>query len=116
MNTFTSLANQQQGLGGLGSMAGQQISPDSFGFSNQLSNLLGLSSLRGVSELGPDSEGWYDCQYSFAPNNVLLQFKRINSGLSDGVWIGYADFHPTFNIANLYWRYTGIGKHQLEFA
>ena len=72
----------------------------------------------GVSSLGPDENGWYDFTYSYPPKNVLLQFERrwpIDSKFADVErWVGYNDFYPEFNVAGLYWRYTGIGREQME--
>lgn len=90
-------------LGGLADLIGQGISSDPSG---QLYNSLNPPQ--------PDSEGWNDYMYSFPPENVLLQFKQQRSEITAQVWTGYADFPYEFNVANLKWRLTGIGKHQLE--
>ena len=78
--------------------------------------LLGPSWELGVSSIQPDSEGWYEYTYSWPPDRVLLQFKRVWTKEPPDIWIGYANFDPEFNIANLCWRYTGIGRHQMEAA
>lgn len=63
-----------------------------------------------------DSEGWYAYINHPVPKGILCQFERRAgmSGEDQGRWVGYADFHPQFNVANLYWRLTGIGKMQME--
>ena len=78
------------------------------------SDLLGPAGL-GVSEIKPDSEGWYNYIYSIPPDRILLQFSDASGYNLNPVWLGYAeDLDPLFNIAYLYWRYTGIGRHQME--
>jgi hypothetical protein len=81
-------------------------------WANSLSGLFGALGSIGAIDLGPDENGWYDYQYSRLRKDILLQFQRRGYVVTQ--WIGYADFHEMFNVANLYWRYTGIGKHQME--
>jgi hypothetical protein len=87
------------------------------------SRQLGSGILGGLSGLGQLGTGglapmgfqtvfdndWHDYVYFSPPRNVLCQFWN-----SSRKWTGYGrDFAPEFNIANLQWRLTGIGKHQL---
>ena len=64
----------------------------------------------------PDEDGWYLYELSYAPRGILLQFERRMSNVSTGsLWVGYADdFGPESCISGLYWRYTGIGRHQMD--
>jgi hypothetical protein len=94
-----------------GLAASGQQGYDSLGSSNWFS-LLGSLGFAGVVDSGPDEDGWYDYQYSRPRKDILLQFQRRGYVVTQ--WIGYADFHEMFNVADLYWRYTGIGKHQME--
>lgn len=77
-----------------------------------LDGLFGTSYGLGISRIKsePDSEGWYDYLSHYPPDDVLLQFKQ-NTGET---WIGYHKFSPEMNCAYLRWRYTGIGKQQME--
>jgi hypothetical protein len=87
-----------------------------FGSLESLLGAVGIAS--GRTE--PDADGWHNYLYTYPPKNILLQFER-RVGLDSLIpqkygWTGYADFGDYFNTANLYWRLTGIGKHQLEAA
>jgi len=57
----------------------------------------------------PDSEGWHTCIGDRPPKDRLCVFERRGP---DQRWVGYADFHPEFNIANLKWQLTGIAKEE----
>ena len=68
----------------------------------------GLGSIGASAACAPDSNGWYPYGYDGPPKDKLLQFYQPTTGQ---VWVGYrAELHPEFNIANLKWRLTGIGK------
>jgi hypothetical protein len=108
-------------------MCGQQQQLNAFGYASSLSSLFGETGLLTVGQylstaLNPrqmDENDWHEYQYSFPPNNILLQFERRQYTSQSAYpqitsWIGYADFDPAFNISYLYWRYTGIGKHQID--
>jgi hypothetical protein len=86
---------------------------ESFWGNSYFESLFGALSRGAVYGTGPDENGWTEYLSSNPPKNVLLQFRRRDS-CQDFTWIDYNDFHPEFNVANLYWRLTGIGRHQLE--
>lgn len=61
--------------------------------------------------------GWISYIESPPPHYILCQFVRriCWEGPVWAQWVGMrAEFSPEFKVANLYWRLTGIGKHQLE--
>ena len=86
----------------------------------------GLSYANASNPPQPDSEGWYNLFYKYPSDHILLQFERRVYPSSHFLaaetrkhsrWIGYYnDLPEDFNVADLYWRYTGIGRHQLEAA
>lgn len=54
---------------------------------------------------------WRSYELYVPQSDILTEFHREGDCES---WIGYAaDFVKDFNIANLRWRYTGIGREQL---
>lgn len=65
-----------------------------------------------------DEHGWHTYIGDAPDLDVLVEFKQKGHGdrfpgKVDLVWVGYArDLHPESNVADLYWRYTGIGKMQ----
>jgi hypothetical protein len=68
--------------------------------------MAGQGSLYGT---GPDADGWYHFMGIRPSKTKLCQFYDTSAEV---VWVGYADFPPEFNIANLKWRLTEIGKEQ----
>lgn len=75
--------------------------------------------LGGIGSLGasygPDEDGWHAYIGDGPPRDKLLQFERRTETLQSIIpqttrWVGYADFLPEFNVADLYWRLTGIAK------
>ena len=63
---------------------------------------------------------WTRYQYQRPPEGILCVFaRRVWTSQSPDFpqiqqeWIGVDDFHPMFNIADLYWKVTGIGAERL---
>jgi hypothetical protein len=62
--------------------------------------------------VAPDADGWYEYIGNAPTKEALCQFKQGHEENEGEPWVGYADFHPEFNVAYLKWRYTGISKEQ----
>jgi hypothetical protein len=92
-----------------------QLQASQYGGYGNCGRFWGALGASHLQEVGPDEEGWYEYIAKPAPKGILLQFEVRRMHQSPIIWIGYAnDLSPQFNIANLYWRYTGIGRHQKE--
>lgn len=63
----------------------------------------------GASLADPEDEnGWHFYVNGGCPKNKLCQFYQP---VTEQIWVGFRnEFHPEFNISNLKWRLTGVGK------
>ena len=60
----------------------------------------------------PSSDGWLPYVEKRPQQDLVLQFTRAYDSSRPFVAIP-ANFPPEYNVANLYWRLTGVAKMQL---